>query len=138
MPSKLHRPPAPETPDFWDRLEAELRRRIISDPHRPRSRTHGIVRILRPFARPALHGVMALIAVLMVGAMGLPSRNPPVPIVETGEPVEFTGWVPVVEVQEPQAPVVFYAAVDSAPRFITFIESQPGEHLPEEQDLSAV
>ncbi|HEU4751452.1 MAG TPA: hypothetical protein VFT54_10365 [Acidimicrobiia bacterium] len=137
MPSKLHRPPAPETPDFWDRLEAELRRRIISDPHRPRSRTHGIVRILRPFARPALHGSMAVVAMLMVGALGLPGRNA-VSVIESRDVTRFTEWVPVVEVEDPRAPVVFYALIDRVPRFITFIESQPGESVPEAQDLLAV
>lgn len=137
MPSRLHRPPAPETPDFWDRLEAELRRRMVSDPQRSRSRTRGIVRILRPMARPALHGSMAVIAMLMVGALGLPGRNA-VSVIESHDLARFSGWVPVVEVEDPRAPVVFYALIDRAPRFITFIESQPGEFVPEVQDLSAV
>lgn len=137
MPSRLNRPPVPETPDFWDRLEAELRRRMISSPRRSRSRTREIARILRPMARPALHGVMALVAVVTVGAMGIPGRNAP-PAVVSQNLSGVTRWVPVVELEDPRAPVVFYALVERAPRFITFIESQPGETLPEEQDLSTV
>ncbi len=137
MPSRLQRPPVPETPDFWDRLEAELRRRMISSPRPSRPRRRGIVRMMRPMVRPALHGAMALVAVLIVGAMGMPDRNS-APVVHSPNPARITGWVPVVEVEDPHAPVVFYALVDRAPRFITFIESQPGESLPEAQDLSTV
>jgi hypothetical protein len=140
MPSRLYKPPVPETPDFWDRLEADLRRKAAANAKGLRRRTTWMARLLRPMMRPVLHGAMALVALAMVGALGLPRSSP-----ASGGSEEvrmnsahLTGWVPVVEVEDPRAPVVFYAMIDRVPRFTSFVESPTGEpiHIPE--DLSAL
>lgn len=139
MPSRLYRPSVPETPDFWDRLEADLRRRAAANAKASRRRTLRVARLLRPIARPLVHGAMALVALAMVGALGLPKANQ----VATGtsevrSPTHFTGWVPVVEVEDPRAPVVFYAMIDRLPRFTSFVKTPTGKQVPVPEVLSTV
>ena len=139
MPSRLYRPPVPETPDFWDRLEADLRRRAAANAKASRRRTLRVARLLRPIARPLVHGAMALVALAMVGALGLPKADQ----VSTGtsevrSPTHFTGWVPVVEVEDPRAPVVFYAMIDRLPRFTSFVKTPTGKQVPVPDVLSTV
>jgi len=140
MLSRLRKPPLPETPDFWDRLEAELRRRVAANPQESRRRIPWMARLLRPVARPLVHGAMALVALAMVGALGLPRSSPASSGSEEvrSNPTRLTGWVPVVEVEDPRAPVVLYALTVGAPRFTSFVESPTGEQMPVPEDQSAV
>ena len=139
MPSRLYRPPVPETPDFWDRLEADLRRRAAANAKASRRRTLRVARLLRPIARPLVHGAMALVALAMVGALGLPKADQvSAGTSEVRSPTHFTGWVPVVEVEDPRAPVVFYAMIDRLPRFTSFVKTPTGKQVPVPEVLSTV
>jgi hypothetical protein len=138
MPSRLRRPPVPETPDFWDRLEAELRRRANAIPKASLRRNIWLAR-LRPITRPIVHGAMAIVVVAMMGALGLPRSTSTSGLEDVrSNPTRLHGWVPVVEVEDPRAPVVFYAAIDGAPRFTSFIESPGRKPVPVFEDLSTV
>ncbi len=82
---------------------------------------------------------MALVAVAMVGALGLPQASQTsATSTEPRSPTHVTGWVPVIEVEDPRAPVVLYALIDRAPRFTSFVTSPTGEKIPVVEDLSAL
>jgi hypothetical protein len=94
---------------------------------------------LRPITRPIVHGAMAIVVVAMVGALGLPRSTSTSGLEDVrSNPTRLHGWVPVVEVEDPRAPVVFYALIDGAPRFTSFIESPGRKPVPVFEDLSAV
>jgi hypothetical protein len=69
----------------------------------------------------------------------LPQTNQPSALsTESRSPTHLSGWVPVVEVEDPRAPVVFYALIARAPRFTSFVTSPTGEQIPVVEDLSAI
>lgn len=119
MPTSFRRPPVPETPEFWDRLESELRRQADRQARRGPRTVARFVRLTRALARPALHGAMILIAVIIVGSM---VRTPELPSSEPGsEEVRLSNWVPVVQVEDPTPSLVVHAITEKAARFVTFV-----------------
>ncbi|HKX74842.1 MAG TPA: hypothetical protein VJR05_05570, partial [Acidimicrobiia bacterium] len=130
MPTSFRRPPVPETPEYWDRLESELRRQADRRARRnPRTRTVArFIRLTRALARPALHGAMILIAVIIVGSM---VRTPELPSSEPGsEEVRLSNWVPVVQVEDPTPSLVMHAITEQAARFVTFVVTPSQEFTP--------
>ena len=82
---------------------------------------------------------MALVALAIVGALGLPNADQiSAGTSEVRSPMHFTGWVPVVEVEDPRAPVVLYAMSDRLPRFTSFVQTPTGKQIPVPEDLSTV
>jgi hypothetical protein len=143
MLSRFRKPPPPDTPDFWDRLEAELRSRTRRSSTRMIWRSRTAVRYLRygrSLGRPAFHGVMILISVVLVGMMARPQPgwNQTPQADEKSELIVLNGWVPVTEVRDPEAPLVAYAITAKTERFVTFVETPKSRSLPDPLERVAI
>lgn len=121
---RMRRPENLELPEFWEKLEAELRDRIVRDPPRRFGRRRiSAVRMLRSVARPALHGGMA---VIMAAVLILSGRPSPATFgysgIEIG-PQHRDVWASVVEILDPQPVYVPVRVVRPRPRFVSLIQS---------------
>lgn len=121
----MRRPENLELPEFWDKLEVELRDRIRQKPsskfHRQRI---GVARILRSVARPVLHGSMAVImaAVLILSGRPSPDSFGFSASGSTGSQQNYA-WAAVVEILDPQPTYVPVRVVRPRPRFVSLIQS---------------
>lgn len=130
MRSRFRRPQAPHTPDFWEKLEAELKRRANEvNPNRARHRVY-LTRLARLISRPALQGAMALAMVVLVAATALPRTNGADVFQASIESRRLTTWVPVIEVADPVAPLVMHAISEKNARFVTFVKTGPSDVSP--------
>ncbi len=131
MLTRWRRPPAPDIPEFWDRLEVELRHRAeqISDRSQRRSRALGrYLRLFRALPRPAFHGVMITISITLVATL---ARPPSVTKTEPATPeIRLSSWVPVAEVEDPSPTLVLYAITDKSARFVTFVATPTHDTTP--------
>ncbi|MDP3983654.1 MAG: hypothetical protein Q8Q52_01435 [Acidimicrobiia bacterium] len=130
----------PETPDFWDRLEAELRSKAHHRTRRPRGGTRTISRFARSVARPAFHGAMGILTVVIVATMARPApqfESEPADDIRAGLDA-LSVWAPVVEVEDPRAPLLAYAIVAKTPRFVSFVGTPQNDSSPDPFDMVAI
>lgn len=127
MLSRFRRPDPPYTPDFWDRLETDLRRRANEERRKASGKSRFATRYLRSarsLARPAFHGAMVLVSVVLVAALARPGTVADLPTsTAEGHSDRVSAWVPVVEVEDPRAPLVMHSISHKTDRFVIFIDS---------------
>lgn len=120
---QMRRPQNLELPDYWDKLEAELRDRIrLYPPRRSQRRRTSVARMLRTMARPALHGGMAVVmaAVLVLSGRPSPGNFGFAPTGPDGSQ-QSQVWVSVVEVLDPHPTYIPLRLVRPRPRFVNLI-----------------
>jgi len=132
---RMRRPENLELPDYWDKLEAELRDRIHRNPpRRSRGRRLNVARMFRTVARPALHGGMAVVMAAVLVLSGRPSPgNFGVTGSEPGGSQQSDSWASVVEVVDPKPTYTPIRFVRPRPRFVYLIPAtaQASEPQPE-------
>lgn len=129
MRTSFRRPSPPQTPEFWERLESELRRKMSTNPARrpPRRHTLRFLKLARSLARPAFHGAMILISIVIVAS----TVETPDPVHEAvAEEVRLSHWVPVAQVEDPAPSLVVHAINDETARFVTFIVTPAADDTP--------
>jgi hypothetical protein len=136
---RMSRPGNLELPEYWDKLEAELRDRIRLDPpRRSQRRRTSVARMFRTVARPALHGGMAVVmaAVLVLSGRPSPGNFGFAPTRPDGSP-QSQVWASVVEILDPHPTYIPFTLVRPPPRFVNLIpataqafEPQPEFNLP--------
>jgi hypothetical protein len=120
---QMRRPVSLELPDYWDKLEAELRDRIrLNPPRRSHRRRTSVARMLRTMVRPALHGGMAVVmaAVLVLSGRPSPGNFGLAPTGPSGSQQNQV-WVSVVEVLDPHPTYIPFRLVRPRPRFVNLI-----------------
>lgn len=147
---RMRRPNDVELPEFWDKLEHELREQIrINPPRRSRVRKPRVSRFFRAVAKPALHGGMA---VVMAAVLFLAERPASSEIGLNGPDSGAFGittaaarsntheWVAVLETVDPQPAYLPRRIARPKPRFVRLIPStvQATEPLPDLNILARV
>lgn len=132
---RMRRPDDLELPEFWEKLEHELREQHrLNPPRRSRLRKPGISRLFRAVAKPALHGGMALV---MAAVLFLAERPASSDLGDNGPDISTSGtttaaaayrsnnreWVAVVEVVDPHPIYVPPSIARPQPRFVRLIRA---------------
>lgn len=147
---RMRRPDDLELPEFWDKVEHELREQIrLNPPRRSRVRKPNISRLFRAVAKPALHGGMAVVMAVVLFMAERPAGNE---LGLNGPDTRAFGmtaaaarsnnheWVAVVETVDPQPVYVPLRIARPKPRFVRLIPStvQATEPRPELNLLARV
>ena len=128
---RFRRPPV-DLPDYFDRLESQLRAELLRNPPR-RARHPGLLKMLRSMARPALHGSMAVVmaaVVVMAGRSAPSDLGMTATTLTAAEAGAERVWTTVVEIMDPQPKFTPLSVSRRPPRFVTLIPSRVQTPLP--------
>ncbi|MGH8927500.1 MAG: hypothetical protein ACRDWH_04060 [Acidimicrobiia bacterium] len=138
---RFHRPSGVDLDDYYERLEAELRSQILSNPPRP-ARRPGFSRLIRNMARPALHGsmVVAMLTVVVLTGRAAPTPANLSPVASLTVDVR-SQWARVIQVADPEPKAYPITINRQLPRFVVLVPSdrpRPKVPLPEVNNPATV